>query len=256
MTSSLGLVVNQGFIPPTSISAIADEVARSLSYAKPASEAPVIVTPLLYPGGSRVVLTLREDRGSYFVTDGGHGAREADMLGGSRIYTRVARELAEAHDIRFDSDLIFDIDVPREALLTAAIVVANASKIAVETTAQRLANRKFEGRLERLTEQFDRKFGSHRVIRSPHIRGATGEWELDLLIRTEGRPALIDLVAANANAANSSIAKYLDISRLPEGDGFERFSVLLDAKLTPNIGVLGTTSRLVDYDRAVGAVAA
>lgn len=256
MTSPLGLVVMPGLITPSAINAVADEVARSLAYARTAGEAPTIVTPLLYPGGSRVVLTLREERGTFFVTDGGHGAMEADLLGGSRIFARIARELAEANDIRFDSDLIFDIEVPREALLTAAIVVANASKVAVESTALRLANRRILGHLDRLTEQFDRRFGVDRVIRSPSVRGATGDWDLDLMVRLGDRDALIDLVAANANSANSSIAKFLDISRLPEDRNYRRFSVLLDAKQTPNVGVLGTTSRLVEYDGAVGAVAA
>lgn len=254
MTSPLGLVVASSFILPASISAIADEVARSLAYAKPATEAPTIVTPLLYPGGSRVVLTLREDRGSYFITDGGHGAREADLLGGARIFTRIARELAEANGIRFDSDLIFDIEVPKEALVTAAIMVANTSKIAVETTAQRLANRRFELSIDKLALQFDRQFGSHRVVRDAIVKGATGEWELDLLIKTQGRPALIELVAANANAVNSSVTKFFDISRLSDSEGFNRYSVLIDAKQTPNIGVLGATSRLVEFDRAVSAV--
>ncbi|GJD73112.1 hypothetical protein [Methylobacterium goesingense] len=256
MTSLLGLAVNPTIVTPRSISAIADEVARSLAYSRESAEAPAIVTPLLYPGGSRVVLTLREDSGSFFVTDGGHGAREADMMGGSRVFQRVARDLAEANDIRFDSDLIFDIEVPRDALLTAAIVVANASKTAVETTALRLANRKIEGRLDELLVRFDRQFGVEKVIRAPSIRGATEEWEVDAMIITSGRSALVDLVAANANSANSVLAKYFDISRLPEDEGFRRFAVLLDREKTPNLSVLGATSRLVEYDQAVQAIAA
>lgn len=256
MTSSLGLAIGAGLVLPSSISVIADEVARSLAYARPSGEAPVIVTPLLYPGGSRVVLTLRQDGGSYFVTDGGHGAREADLMGGSRIFARVARSLAEANDIRFDSDLIFDIDVPREALIAAAIVVANTSKVAVETTALRLANRRQEDQLEKLLIRFDRQFGVEKVIRAPTVRGATGDWDLDAMIFSSGRPALVDLIAANANSANSSLAKFLDISRLPEDVGFRRFAVMLDKEKTPNVGVLSTTSRLVDYDQAVRAIAA
>lgn len=256
MTSSLGLAANPTLVTPRSISAIADEVARSLAYSREAAEAPAIVTPLLYPGGSRVVLTLREEAGSFFVTDGGHGAREADMMGGARIFHRVARDLAEANDIRFDSDLIFDIEVPRDALLTAAIVVANASKTAVETTALRLANRKIEGRLDELLVRFDRQFGVEKVIRSPSIRGANEEWEVDAMVISSGRPALVDLVSANANSANSALAKFFDIGRLPESDSYRRFAVLLDRDRTPNLGVLGATSRLVEYDQAVYAVAA
>jgi hypothetical protein len=235
---------------------LAEEIARSLAYAKTSNETPLIVTPLLYPGGNRVVLSLREHESGFFVSDAGHAAREADLLGGGRIFPRIAREQATANEIRFDSDLIFDVDVPRDALVAAAIVVANVSKTAVELTAFRIAEHAHETDLELLLSRVEQQFGAKEVVRRASVQGAASTWRVDALIRTVGTPTVLELVAANPNSVNATVTKFLDISRLPPGEQPRRFAVLSDRDRTPHLGVLGATSRVVSLNDAVLAIAA
>ena len=96
-----------------SINQIADEVARALAYSKCSNEGAMIVTPLIYPGGGRVVLRFQESPTGFFISDNGSGRREAELMGGKAIFTRIARLAAERFGVRFDSDMIFDLDVPR-----------------------------------------------------------------------------------------------------------------------------------------------
>ncbi|WP_210486630.1 hypothetical protein [Microvirga antarctica] len=236
--------------------AVADEIARSLAFTKGAGEAPLIVTPLLYPGGSRVVLSLRQHPRGFFVSDAGYGAREAELLGGSRLFARIAREQAVINDIRFDSDLIFDVDVPRQALVTAAMVVANASKTAVELTAFRLAERRNETQLEDLFGRLESAFGVKNVVRDAEVNGAASTWKVDALVLHPERPAILEMVSANANSVNATVTKFLDISRSHDADRLIRFSVLANRDKTPHIGVLSATSRLVTVEAAPKAIAA
>lgn len=243
-------------VPAASAHEIAQEVASALSYSHQTNGDPVIVTPLVYPGGTRVTLGIRPLEHGYLVSDFGAGAREADFLGGSRIFGRIAREQAALNEVRFDSEMIFDIEVPREALVTAAIMVANASKTAVELTAFRLVERRHEIDLERLLGRVEEMLGATNVIRKAELIGASSHWEVDALVRRQGRQdAVFDLVAANVNSVNATVTKFLDLSRVTD-TSFARFSVLADSEHTPHAAVLSSTSRLVTIEAAPAALAA
>ncbi|TDR89541.1 hypothetical protein [Enterovirga rhinocerotis] len=250
------MISHRSPIPVASAHEIAQEVASALAYSRQTNGDPVIVTPLIYPGGTRVTLGIRPLEHGYLVSDFGSGAREADLLGGGRIFQRIAREQAALNEVRFDSDMIFDIEVPRDALVTAAIMVANASKTAVELTAFRLAERRHEIDLERLLGRVEDILGAKNVIREAELVGASSKWRVDALVHRPGRlDAVFDLVAANANSVNATVTKFLDLSQLSNGQ-LDRFSVLADKEHTPHVAVLSSTSRLVSIEAAPAALAA
>ena len=182
-----------------SINAIAEEVARSLSYTKSSNEGAMVVTPLIYPGGSRVVLRLQDSPTGYFISDHGAARREAELMGGRPVFTRIARASADRFGVRFDSDMIFDLEVPREALVAASIAVANASKFAVDHTAERLSEQHASDRREQLWSKLEAAFSGAYVAREVAFQGASSQWNFDAVVNLQGVQSIFDLRVAARN---------------------------------------------------------
>ncbi|RWM26878.1 hypothetical protein [Mesorhizobium sp.] len=232
-----------------SVNAIAEEVARALSFARTSNEGAMVVTPLLYPGGARAVVRINETAEGFFVSDGGGAKREADLMGGRGLFTRIARATAARFAVRFDSDLIFDLEVPREALVTAAIAVANASKTAVEQTAERLSERHANSQRERLSERLTAAFPAADISYDARVKGASAQWTFDAVLKDHDRTVAFDIVLPHANAVHAAVSKFLDLRDLGE-DAPARIAVVTDEKATPLIPLLGRTARIINIASA------
>jgi hypothetical protein len=233
-------------LTPDALAIVADEVARSLSYAQSSNGLQQIVTPLLYPSGACVVLRLDASRDGYFVSDAGAGRREAELMGGDRIYARIASNQAKRHAVNFDSDLIFDIEVPKDALVAAVVAVANASKEAVRETAERLSERKSELQRERLWRTLFGVFPRDRIIENAEFAGRSETWKFDALVQAE-RPMLFHTVAPNPISAQSAVARFLDVKD-SGGEETVRVSVATSLTETPHLQLLSRTSRVIQID--------
>src|SRR5262245_4676716 len=118
-----------------SIQNIASDVAKALVRVTTHNQAVRLSLPLLYPGGTMVSVELSKLRDGFLVSDAGAARREAGMWGGERAFQRIAQEIAKRFGIRFDRDMIFDLDVAANELVSAVVAVGNAAKTAVENTA-------------------------------------------------------------------------------------------------------------------------
>jgi len=116
-----------------SIAQIADEVARALIQITPGQDAARLSLPLLYPGGSMVGVEISKLRDGFLVTDAGGARREAGLMGGEKTFVRLAGDIAERFGVRFDRNMIFEMDVSVDDLVVVVAAVANAAKTAVET---------------------------------------------------------------------------------------------------------------------------
>lgn len=237
-------------IDAISLNQIAEEVARALSYSKSTNDSAMVVTPLVYPGGARVVLRLEDSPGGYFVSDGGAGRREAELMGGRTVFTRIARSAAERFSVRFDSDLIFDLEVPREALVAASIAVANASKAAVDATAEKLSEKNAADQREKLWERLEAAFPGAYVVREALFTGASAEWRFDAIIDQTGVRAVYDLVSPHATSVHSAVSKFLDIRDLGEVAP-SRVAVTLSRNDTPHLPLLGRTAKIIDISSRI-----
>lgn len=228
-----------------SLTQIADEVARALSYSKSATEGAFVITPLVYPGGGRVVLRIQDSPTGFFVSDNGAGRREADLMGGRAMFSRIAKNAAERFSVRFDSDMIFDLDVSREALVAASIAVANASKFAVEQTAERLSEHHAFDQKTRLWERLAAAFPGAYVAREASFRGASADWKFDAIIEIENHRAIYDVVLPHPNSVHTAVSKFLDVRDL--GDKApSRIAVALDVNSTPHLPLLGRTAKIIE----------
>jgi hypothetical protein len=62
-------------------------------------------------GGTMIGVEISRLRDGFLVTDAGGARREAGMLGGERTFVRIAGDVARRYGVRFDQNMIFDIEV-------------------------------------------------------------------------------------------------------------------------------------------------
>ncbi|RWN58455.1 hypothetical protein [Mesorhizobium sp.] len=208
--------------------ALLAEVSRELVRISIEDRQGVISLPQTYPGGSAVVVRMRPDGEDYIVTDNGLGFVEADHLGGSAIYARIAPATAKVHGVRYDGDMMFAAQVPRDWLANAIVFVSSASRRAVEATAQKLAEERDNETRARFRARLAEAFPGEAAFGVPFVGRSTKEWHFEAIVRLKGHAALFDLVTPNHVSVASSIVKFQDVVRLE--DGPRGIAVLVDRK--------------------------
>jgi hypothetical protein len=204
-------------------------------------------TPLLYSGGSMIGVEISRLRDGFLVTDAGGARREAGMLGGERTFVRIAGDVARRYGVRFDQNMIFDVEVADDELVVAVISVANAAKSAVETTALHLAATEHSDYRAMLWNRLERIYEPNLISRNHPIRGSSEEWKFDAVVTIGSNLALFELVSPHANAVSSAVTKFLDIRDLGEAAP-RRVAVLIKKDETPHLPVLARTARVVRMD--------
>lgn len=232
----------------TSLSQIALDLSKALVRVSTNNETARISLPLLYPGGTMVGIEISRLRDGFLVSDGGIARREAGMLGGERSFVRIAHDVARKCGVRFDNNMMFDLDVTKSALLAAVVAVANAAKTAVENTAMHMASVEHADYRAYLWDRLEGIYGVQFITRKPlKIRGAAEEWEFDAGIQTQEKVTLFEMVTPNANSVNSAVTKFLDVRDL--GDAApSRVAVLTNLQNTPRLPVLDRTARILRVD--------
>ena len=230
-----------------SIQQIADEVARALIKISSRDDAARLSLPLLYPGGSMVGVEISRLREGFLVTDAGGARREAGLMGGERTFVRVAGEIAERFGVRFDRNMIFEMEVTIDELVVVVAAVANAAKTAVENTAMILATTEHADSRAVLWDKLGRVYGPKKIRQKAKVRGKSDSWEFDAAVDTNGHIALFEVIGPNANAVNSAVTKFLDIKDIGE-KAPRRIAVLTSKTGTPHLPVLGRTATLLPID--------
>ncbi len=201
----------------TDLSAIADEVARSLATATSDGRGGYIRTPLRYPGGSCVVVMISGDGDRFFVTDMGFGMSEAEQIGAEGQYARIAPEIARRRGLSFDQHSFFLVECNRLQLVGAVGLVANCSKEAVDLAALRLAEKRHSEVESAFFDRLEKVFGKTHVSRDVTIQGAhKRDWEVDALVSHDGKVVAFDFVKPSPQSAYPVIAKFLDLALLPD----------------------------------------
>jgi hypothetical protein len=227
----------------------ANEVARALVRVSTREQAVRLSLPLLYPGGTMVGVELSRLRGGFLVSDAGAARREAGLLGGERAFQRLAQEVAKRFGIRFDHNMMFDLDVEESQLVSAVMAVANAAKTAVENTAIHMATTEHADHRAYLWDRLQRAYGAGFSREPVSFKGASTEsYDFDAAVKLQGSFTLFQVVTPNANSVNSAVTKFLDIRDLGEKLAPNRVSVVINKDRTPRLLVLGRTSRILPAD--------
>lgn len=227
-----------------SIQQIAGEVARALVRISARDDVARLSLPLLYPGGSMVGVEICRYHDGFLVTDAGTARREAGLMGGERTFVRVAGEIADRYGVRFDRNMIFEMEVKQDELVVVVAAVANAAKSAVESTAMILASTEHADARADLWEKLDRIYGHSTIERKAKVRGSSDSWEFDAAVNVQGHLALFEVISPNANAVNSAVTKFLDIKDMGSS-AHKRIAVLTKKDKTPHLPVLGRTATII-----------
>jgi hypothetical protein len=203
--------------------------------------------PLLYPGGTMIGVEISRLRDGFLVTDAGGARREAGMLGGERTFMRIAGDIAQRYGVRFDQNMIFDLEVADEDLVVAVISVVNAAKSAVETTALHLAVTEHSDYRAMLWSRLEHIYDPKLISRNRSVRGSSDEWRFDAVVTLGSKLALFELVSPHPNAVSSAVTKFLDIRDLGEVAP-RRIAVLINKDETPHLPVLARTARVVSVN--------
>ena len=151
--------------------------------------------------------------------------------------------------MRYDHNMIFDLDVGEDELLGAVVAVGNAAKSAVERTAIHLATVEHADYRADLWDRLERAYGRKAFQREPvPFRGSTEDWRFDAGVRVGDRLALFEVVTPFAASVNSAVTKFLDVKDLGEAVAPARIAILTDQEKTQHRAVLGRTARLLPID--------
>jgi hypothetical protein len=199
--------------PSHNLKAVAEAVGRALVETTVKGGSAFISTPLTYPSGAHAVVRIDGTDDRWFVSDDGHGFMEADMMGGLPTFRRVARPLAERAGVKFDDRCFFVLEVDREAIPGAVVIVSNISKQATERTAFALEERRIAISRDVFEARLNLAFDPRSIAHQIPVIGASGkEWEIDVGIKTDDRiERLFEFVTPRSASVAAAIMKFTDI---------------------------------------------
>lgn len=209
----------------------------------------LISTPVLFPSGTHVTVRVVLERSRCLITDDGAAFAEADMMGAIPTFRRAAREIANEFGIRFNNFEIFEADAALENAAGFIAIVADASRRAIERTAERIAERlNFEVKASVYDRLVD-VFGVERVSEDVELSGAsTHAWTVDALVRTERSEIVVALASPAPNSVSSTYIKLDDIRRLDGGPRTVAALTMRSSFKADQIAILGRTAKLIDID--------
>lgn len=189
-------------------------VARTIVATEHRAGGSFIRTPLMYPGGSTVVVRIEQGDNRFFVSDIGLGHQEAELMGASSMYSRPARVIAEEAGVRFDNQAFFVLETSREELPSAVVTIANCSQHAVMRAADALTEKTFEDRKTKLYERLVRVFEPKVVKKNVEIIGASHQkWPVAAIVSLPGaRPTVFEPVTKHPNSVAHASMKFSDIA--------------------------------------------
>jgi hypothetical protein len=200
--------------PRISLSAVADGVAKALSFARVDGTSAFVSTAVTYPNGTASVVRIDEDDSGYFVSDDGYGALSADLMGAMPTFNKVAAAAAQRWGVQFDHRSFFVLHVQRDQLPAAVAAIANTSVSAVERTIYALDAIKVKRTREVFVARISEAFGS-RAHFDAEVRGATRPWQIDAVVENKmGIAAVFEFVSPAFSAVASTNMKLGDIKGL------------------------------------------
>lgn len=178
----------------------------------------IVPTHCLYPSnGSVTVSVCPAIGGHYLVTDRG-GAYDEVGSSGSRlapfVAARMIKHLASGYGLTVDGNCLIRADrVKPDELMSAIILVANASKDAASDMLHRFKPRLRRNLKAELAELLEVQFPHHVLRNKVVVVGASNKpHRFDSAVRLSGdRQLVLDVVSREASSINAALVAHLDI---------------------------------------------
>ncbi len=230
----------------TDLLAVADDVVRGLASAAVNPAGCFVRTPVLYPGGSSVVVRVDRDEHHFSVSDYGHGYAEAEMMCAAETFDRIAGTIAEGAGVEIRERGFLASNLVRDELIGAVMAVAYCSQRAVVETALRIEDQASVKDRNAFAYRLVRLFGNDRVEQNAKVPGADYDgWVVLARIRGGSGPVLFDHVEPVQAAVMTATAKFHDIAR--RDDPPRRIvSVNGKAEMRRYIGLLSQAAEVIE----------
>lgn len=194
---------------------VIERIVRDLVRVKNTGRGAVITTPVLFPSGAHVTVSVTINGDNCFITDDGAAFAEADMMGAPDIFKRAARGVADESGIRFNSFEFFEANTRAEKAAGMIAIVADAAKRAVQITSERLAKRVELDTKALVIDRLREVFGRDAVTPDADISGAsTHAWKIDALVKDSTRLIAVESVTPSPVSVSSAYVKLDDIRRI------------------------------------------
>lgn len=227
--------------------AVVDRIVRDLVRVKPTRRGAVINTPILFPSGSHVTISISLMGDNCFISDDGAAFAEADLMGAGEIFKRAARQVADDYSIKFNSFEFFEANARIDTAAGMIAIVADAAKRAVQITADRLARRVEMDFKAVVVDRLREVFGKDTVTPSVEMSGAsTHAWTVDALVKSPSGLIAVEAVTPSPVSVSSAYVKLDDLRRL---DGAPKTVAALKRKEAfgaDQIMILSRTAHLID----------
>ena len=208
----------------------------------------IINTPLMYPGGSSVVVHIHHVGDEHFVTDFGMGYEEALLMGASTIYVRYGKAIAEAAGIKFDNRAFFAMQVMQHQLPGAIATVANCSKEAAQIAVYKSAERRSSTAVDTLHRRLAQAFPRNVIARDVAIFGRSNkEWHVAAIVKSGQNKTIFEPVSAHHASIYAAATKFHDIAAVE--DAPTRVAVVKRKEdLKDNLAVLSQSANVIERD--------
>ncbi|WP_395675521.1 hypothetical protein [Inquilinus sp.] len=176
----------------------------------------LIHLPLLYGGGSHVVVNVSPMGSECLVSDMGLAHQEAEMSGSSAFFVRAARTVAERTGVSFDLYSMFVGRASLEQLPSVIAAVASASKEAADQALTKAIEKKYRERSDRLIDRLQRLFPATAIHPDAEIKGASSHsWEVTALVDVDDHQSAFQAVSLHPNSIYAASTMFHDLALLP-----------------------------------------
>ncbi|MDR3413895.1 MAG: hypothetical protein P4L87_23525 [Formivibrio sp.] len=225
------------------------EVAQQLVAVDQHGTEAFVRVPLLYPSGASVVVRVREEGDTFFVSDFGMGWDEVEMMGASaRIYSRHAKIIAENAGVHFDERAFFVLRVSKPQLVGAIVTIANCSQESAAQVAYALAEKRTVDENDvlytRLKAVFEPRMA--RVERGAILKGAsTHDWPVGSLVISNENRTVFEAVTNYATSVAKVVTEFGDLGRL-DGAPARVAVVKSKSELGTYLGLLSPVGNIIE----------
>jgi len=227
--------------------AVVSRIVHDLVRVKLTRHGSVISTPVLFPSGGHVSVTVVQNGDNLFISDDGAAFAEADLMGASEIFKRTARQVAQEYGVQFNSFEIFEATATVDTAAGMIAIVADAARRSVQITAERLGRRVEMDFKAMVVDRLREVFGKNTVSSSVEMSGAsTHQWTVDAVVKSPSGLIAVEAVSPSPVSVSSAYVKLDDLRRLEGAPKTVAALKRKEAFRTDQIMILSRTAHLLD----------
>lgn len=173
--------------------------------------------PVTHPSGAHAQIRIFLNGERCILSDLQQGMIEAEMVGASGAFIKLAKDIAKDFGIKFDGSSFILRDISINQLEAGLSCIANASAQASHKAVWKCAESKVAANDDQIFERVVRIFGEAKVARNRIIQGSHSEWDVSNVISMEDHLAVFEFMTPHASSVSSKFLKFSDLKLGSQG---------------------------------------